>query len=87
MSRNEDIHDHNTRHKQNVHMFFVKHKFASDCLRYNLVKSINDCPSCIKDKVNTHSIQGFSTYIKNYLIGKYSENCQIENCYICKKDN
>ena len=42
-------------------------------------------PSVIIDKVDTHSIQGFSRYCKNYFIDGYGSPCVIEDCYICKQ--
>ena len=60
---------------------------GSNCIRYTLPKYLLDTPACIKDKVATHSPQGFSNYIKQYLINQYSETCTIVNCYICNQVN
>ena len=47
---------------------------------------INNTPHIVKDKVNTHSFQGFSLYVKQYLIRKYNTNCITRNCYICEQN-
>ena len=43
-------------------------------LIYNLPYTINNTPHIVKDKVNTNSIQGFSLYVKQYLIHKHKLN-------------
>ena len=55
-------------------------------LKYNLPYTINNTPHIVKDKVNTHSFQGFSLYVKQYLIRKYNTNCISRNCYICEQN-
>ena len=29
------------------------------------------------------SLQGFSNYTKTFFVRKYSDQCQITNCYVC----
>ena len=53
------------------------------CIRYSLAHTINSLPSCIQDKIFTHSLSGLSIYSKQFLLNKYESNCQIINCYIC----
>ena len=72
---NSKIHNHNTRNITTLHTFKTKHEFAKKPLKYNLPYTINNTPHIVKDKVNTHSIQGFSLYVKQYLIRKYNTNC------------
>ena len=43
-------------------------------------------PDLLKDKVTTHSLHGFSNYIKLYYLNTYIEQCAIQNCYICQHD-
>ena len=64
----------------------TKHEFAKKTLKYNLPYTINNTPHIVKDKVNTHSFQGFSLYVKQYLIRKYNTNCISLNCYICEQN-
>ena len=46
---------------------------------------MNDTPKRVKDKINTHSLQGFLNYGKNDMIHKYSNICIIQHCYICQQ--
>ncbi len=54
-------------------------------LKYNLPKLINDTPERVKDKINTHSLQGFINYRKNDMIHKYGNICIIQHCYTCQQ--
>ena len=84
---NSKIHNHNTRKITTLHTFKTKHEFATKkTLKYNLPYTINNTPHIVKDKVNTHSFQGFSLYVKQYLIRKYNTNCISRNCYICEQN-
>ena len=83
---NSKIHNHNTRKITTLHTFKTKHEFAKKTLKYNLPYTINNTPHIVKDKVNTHSFQGFSLYVKQYLIRKYNTNCISRNCYICEQN-
>ncbi len=56
--------DHNTRIKHNIHHLIDKHAFAKNCIWFDIPRIVNNCPNCIIDKINTHSLQGFSEYIK-----------------------
>ena len=55
------------------------------CIKYNLPKLINDTPKIVKDKINTHSLQGFINYGTHDMIHKYSNICFIQHCYICQQ--
>ena len=52
-------------------------------IRFTIPELLTHMPSCITEKINTHSIQGFSLYIKKYFISQYQERCNINECYIC----
>ena len=41
----------------------------------------------VLEKTKTHSFQGFSRYAKDRIIEQYQEECVIENCYICNRDD
>ena len=60
-----------------------KHVLYEQCLRYNIVKTINNCEGQIVQKVFTHSLSGFSNYAKKVFIDDYPESCYLQNCYIC----
>ena len=36
-----------------------------------MIRTVNNSPNDITDKVHTHSLYGFSSYIKQYLLGNY----------------
>ena len=81
---NNERHDYNTRIHENIQTGLVDHEFAKRSLRYCLPYTINSTLRVIIKKVHTHSLKGFSTYIKNILIGKYGDTCTIPNCYVCR---
>ena len=46
-----NIHNYNTRAKDNIHTFRAKHDFAMKCLRHSLPHTINETPDAIKNKI------------------------------------
>ena len=48
------------------------------CLKYNLPHIMNDNPAIVVDKIYTHSLRGFTTYPKQFLIQKYTDTCVIQ---------
>ena len=60
---------------------------ASQCLRIHLYKNVlANCPPNVLDKVFTHSFDGFSNYVKTFLLTKYTA-CPIgpNNCFPCRE--
>ena len=53
-------------------------------IRYAIPELVNELPSCITDKITTHSIQGLANYSKKYFLNLYKDRCSIEDCYICE---
>ena len=86
LQRNDDIHNHNTRFHTNIHVRRTNHEFAKRCIRQSIISLINSTTDTIKQKVHTHSLQGFSLYIKTTILKNYCEECRIPNCYICLRD-
>ena len=82
LNQNNSIYNFNTRGQYNIHTIRVHHEFAKRSLRYSLPHTINNAPDLLKDKVTTHSLHGFSNYIKLYYLNTYIEQCAIQNCYI-----
>ena len=82
---NRSVHSHNTRDRDELYLTKPHHEYARKCLRYDIPRVINKAPSMYKDKVSSHSIQGFSWYIKLKIVESYSETCLIQNCYICAR--
>ena len=50
----------------------TKKRSTDKCLRNYVAILLNETPNCIIDKVNTHSYQGFSSYIKDYYLNEYA---------------
>ena len=75
-------HKHNTRFKDH-NLPTVKHEFAKNNLRYQLICQLNLQPKIITSKVHTHSLAGFTKYSKYYLLNCYDILCHIDNCYVC----
>jgi len=63
----------------------VRHEYAKQNCRYRIAKLLNETPDNFTAKINTHSLQGFSSYIKKHLINDYKSECCIQNCYICSR--
>ena len=57
---------------------------AERCIRFMLPKIINDADPSVTEKVDTHSFQGFTKYLKVTKIHSYATHCLIANCYICQ---
>ena len=80
VTHNQDIHQYNTRQRNNVLVPNIQHEFARKCLRNQIYVLLNNSPKTIVDKINTHSLKRFSTYIKNYLINGYKLLCPVYDC-------
>ncbi len=72
-----------TRNKDPYQPLVAKSTVFSDTIRFSLPILLRNTPPAIKVKVSTHSYDGFKTYVKKVLLGRYKENCTIKNCYIC----
>ena len=82
---NRDIHGHDTRRRCEIHIYPVQHEFAKRCIRFNIPLTINSTPVCIKDKVTTHSLHGFTNYIKAQYLQSYTDLCTIPHCRSCQR--
>ena len=77
-------HDHSYNTRQTNPRFPVSRKvFTSKCIRYKIPEVIQNLPSCISDKFNTHSLDGIGNYSKQYFCNNYKDVCTIVNCYTC----
>ena len=76
-------HNYNVRDRENLIIPFVRHVFAQKCIRYSIPKLINRTDRLIVDKCFSHSLHGFSIYVKKYFIQNYDELCRIQHCFIC----
>ncbi len=66
---NTKTHDHDTHIKDNIHHPRDKHVFAINCVHFDILRIVNNCPNSMLDKINTHIIQGYSGYIKTSKFG------------------
>jgi hypothetical protein len=82
--RQDEIHSYDTRQASNYRVPLSKHVFVRNSIRHRLPTIYNNCPINIRDKVHTHSYQGFITYVKKCFIADYESICYIQNCYICQ---
>ncbi len=62
--KNIDRLNHFTRAPGNLHIMRRKHDYARCCIRYRISVIVNESPPEIINKIDTHSLQGFSKYIK-----------------------
>ena len=77
------IHDHDTRGAEQVDTIYTRTHMAAKCIRSHLPVILNDTPAIIINKINTHSIQGFSFFIKRYYLSQYTTQCQLRGCFTC----
>ena len=76
-------HDYNTRYRNHRNPQPLT-TTAKACIRYYVPVLLDSTQECITEKLFTHSLQGFSNYVKNVFINEYDTVCQIVNCYICE---
>ena len=81
--QNSNIHNHNTRGANELHKNRCIHVFAQKSLKLNITNIVNDTPHIILDKIDTHSLNGFTNYVKLFLLQTYQDTCTVPNCYIC----
>ena len=63
-----EIHQHNTRRACDLHTFRFHHMFAKKSHRHNIVHTINNTPDNVFNKFNTHSLEGFTNYVKLHYV-------------------
>ncbi len=80
---NRDTHQYNTRTRNNLHTGRPAHEYAKKSIRFNLPIVINNTSRQIIDKIDTHSLKGFSGYVKQHTLSNYDDICTIQNCYVC----
>lgn len=76
-------HNYGTRNRDQARLQQSKTALTETSLRFYIPRLILSIPNNILDKINTHSLHGFSTYVKRYLIDLYQSQCFLQNCYIC----
>ena len=78
-------HTHNTRQREQARAERTRANYLDYRLRIFLPSAINSLPQHLLQKKSTHSIQGFSSGIKTFLLNKYNMNCSVVNCYVCHR--
>ena len=63
-----------------------RHEFFKLGLRYSITNIVNNTPRHLINLTSTHSIKSFSNKVKQYFLDKYSMQCIIPNCYICRNN-
>ena len=84
--RRNEIHHYNTRNSDNYDSQRTNHVFADHSIRNRIPLILNKTPQIILNKIETHSRQGFKSYVKRYYLDKYKTSCDIRNCYICSRN-
>jgi hypothetical protein len=67
-----------TRNKDPYQQLVPKMAVFLKSIRFSVPILLRNTPPLIKGKAQTHSFQGFCTYIKKYMINKYQEDCNIQ---------
>ena len=75
-------HTHDTRQRDQFRVDRSRINLADNRIRIFLPTLVNSTPLDILHKITTHSIQGFSSHIKRYLINRYCDNCSNTNCCV-----
>ena len=77
------IHGHFNRRENVLFVPRVRCEFAKQGIRYKITLFFNEMDQAYKEKIYTHSFQGFKNYIKKKIINSYETECNLLNCYIC----
>ena len=83
ISRRDEMHGKNLRYGSLITTNRTRLKLSDKCLRNNISYVLNSTPQSALDKVNTHSPDGFTNYVKKIMLDSYSIQCIIPNCYVC----
>ena len=81
-----EINNYNNRHCDNLFINRVNKIFAKQSLNYDIPVTVNHTDKNVIRKIHTHSLQGFSLYIKNIFLNNYEQSCNIYNCYVCQNN-
>ena len=66
---------------------FSRLNIGKNFIKYSLPSYINSLSNNITNKVNTHSLLGFKSYVKIQILMNYNTVCRISNCYVCTNQN
>ena len=80
-------HSYSTRFRNDPLNPYTRTSSARHSVRNHLYTFLRTVPPLIINKVDTHSLSGFTNYSKNHYVNSYEEECKIVNCYICTEQN
>ena len=80
------VHGRDTREKTKINTYQIKHDFARICLRHNFTLLLNILPEIVKEKLMSHSTQGFVKYVKLHFLQSHEVTCTRQNCYVCMQN-
>ncbi len=78
-------HTYNTRNRHVPRINNPSTTSAEKAIRYLVPKILTKTPTCITEKIYTHSLHGYTSYIKKSMCEKYNMICTIPDCYICNR--
>ena len=76
-------HTYNTRYRHIPRVAVSPLSISKTYITHFIPKFVQSSPIRIISKVNTHSLTGFSNYIKHFCIDNYVAECQIIDCHNC----
>ena len=82
---NNQLHHHETRGCKRAFVPRVNHEFSKRNIRYIAAVTYNSTSVSVIATIYSHSLVGFSTYVKNQTIEHYNNRCTIEHCYSCSQ--
>ena len=82
---NEDYHNYTTRNRTNLTVPMLRHELHRSTLRSAIARTVNDTPPAIVEKTRTHSLNGFTYYVRLSMLYAYLVLCEIRDCYICNE--
>ena len=65
-----------------IYTYKVKHAFEQKCIRHSLPLLLNNLPEIVKEKLISHSTQGFAKYVKSHFSQNYQVAYTIQDCYV-----
>ena len=80
-------HDHNTRHHDQDRPQRPNKSTSEKTIRYFMPTFLESIPESIKEKTQTHCIQGFVAYAKFIFINNYIFECTDPTCFPCNRQD
>ena len=81
--KNNELRSRTTRQSTQLHVPASNFTTVQQSIRYIIPKIVNSTSNDITEKINTHSIFGYSWFIKRKIIDNYNPICTNTNCFIC----